>query len=187
MRSRRAWSSDAWLLASFTIRSTSSFDRPLAPLMVIFCSLPVAMSFAATLTMPLASMSKETSTCGTPRGAGGSPTSWNLPSVRVSRASGRSPSSTWTSTLVCVSQAADQDDFVDLSGLDAGVRKRLLDGRHGPLQQVVDQLFELRTRQFDLQMPRPTRVGGDKRQVDVGFHRRGQLDLGFLRAFLQTL
>jgi hypothetical protein len=32
--------------------------------MVIFCSLPVAMSFAVTLTMPLASMSKATSICG---------------------------------------------------------------------------------------------------------------------------
>src|SRR3954463_16162628 len=61
IRSRRAWSSEAWLCASFTIRSTSPFDRPLDPLMVIFCSLPVAMSFAATLTMPLASMSNATS------------------------------------------------------------------------------------------------------------------------------
>ena len=34
---------------------------------------------ACTLTMPLASMSKVTSTWGTPRGAGGIPTSWNWP------------------------------------------------------------------------------------------------------------
>ena len=33
--------------------------------------------------MPLASMSKVTSICGTPRGAGGSPARWNLPSVPV--------------------------------------------------------------------------------------------------------
>ena len=75
--------------------------------MVIFCSLPVAMSFAATLTMPLASMSKVTSTCGTPRGAGGRPTRWNRPSVRLSRASGRSPCSTCTSTLVWLSVAVE--------------------------------------------------------------------------------
>ena len=49
--------------------------------MVIFCSLPVPRSLADTLTMPLASMSNVTSICGTPRGAGGMPTSWNLPSV----------------------------------------------------------------------------------------------------------
>ena len=49
--------------------------------MVIDCSLPVAGSLADTCTMPLASMSKVTSICGTPRGAGGRSTSWNLPSV----------------------------------------------------------------------------------------------------------
>src|SRR6201999_748079 len=36
--------------------------------MRICCSLLVALSFAVTLTMPLASMSNVTSTCGTPRG-----------------------------------------------------------------------------------------------------------------------
>ena len=41
--------------------------------MVIFCSAPVPRSFAETLTMPLASMSNVTSTCGTPRGAGAMP------------------------------------------------------------------------------------------------------------------
>ena len=41
--------------------------------MRICCSLPVALSLAVTLTMPLASMSKVTSICGTPRGAGGMP------------------------------------------------------------------------------------------------------------------
>ncbi len=61
------------------MRSTSSFDRPLEPLMVMVCSLPVALSFATTLTMPLASMSKVTSICGRPRGAGGRPTRWNRP------------------------------------------------------------------------------------------------------------
>src|SRR6266446_6965572 len=35
--------------------------------MVIFCSRPVPMSLAETLTMPLASISKATSTCGMPQ------------------------------------------------------------------------------------------------------------------------
>ena len=59
--------------------------------MVIFCSRPVALSFAETLRMPLASMSKETSICGTPRGAGGMPSSRNWPSSMLSAAIGRSP------------------------------------------------------------------------------------------------
>ena len=49
----------------------SSLFRPLEDVIVIFCSLPVPRSFAETLTMPFASMSKVTSICGTPRGAGG--------------------------------------------------------------------------------------------------------------------
>ena len=41
-------------------------------------SLPVPLSRALTLTIPLASISKVTSTCGTPRGAGGIPPSYNF-------------------------------------------------------------------------------------------------------------
>ena len=50
--------------------------------MRIFCSLPVPKSLAETWTMPLASMSKVTSTWGMPRGAGGMPTRSNRPRVR---------------------------------------------------------------------------------------------------------
>ena len=48
--------------------------------------------------MPFASMSKVTSICGTPCGAGGRSTSWNLPSVLLYIAISRSPWSTWIST-----------------------------------------------------------------------------------------
>jgi hypothetical protein len=81
-------------------------------------------------------------------------------------------------------RSADQHDLVDLAGIDAGVGERLLHRAHRPLQQIVDELFELRARQLDLQVPRPAGVRGDERQVDLGFHRRGQLDLGLLRALL---
>ena len=63
--------------------------------------------------MPLASMSKATSTCGMPRGAGGMPVSWNLPMVRLSRAIWRSPWSTWISTVVWLSSAVENtSDFL---------------------------------------------------------------------------
>ena len=55
--------------------------------------------------MPLASMSNVTSICGTPRGAGGRSTSWNLPSVLLYLAISRSPCSTWISTDGCMSSA----------------------------------------------------------------------------------
>src|SRR5215218_6270706 len=78
--SRRFLSSSACASASFIIRSMSSLGRAEPPVMVIDCSLPVPRSLAVTCTMPLASMSKATSICGTPRGAGGRPVSSNMPS-----------------------------------------------------------------------------------------------------------
>ncbi|MNC57284.1 hypothetical protein D3C75_1069330 [compost metagenome] len=71
--------------------------------MVIFWLLPVPLSVADTLTMPLESMLKVTSICGTPRGAGGISFSMNRPSVLLPFAIARSPCSTWISTLVCMS------------------------------------------------------------------------------------
>ena len=76
--------------------------------MVTFCSLPVALSLAVTFKMPLASMSKVTSTCGIPRGAGGMPSSLKRPSVMLSPAIGRSPCSTWISTAVWLSSAVEK-------------------------------------------------------------------------------
>ena len=55
------------------------------------------------------------------------------------------------------------------------------------LQQVVDELLELRARQLHLQVLRAALIGGDERQVDVGLHHRGELHLGLLRRFLQAL
>jgi hypothetical protein len=74
----------------------SASDRPPDAVIWMLRSAPVALSLAVTLRMPLASMSNVTSICGTPRGAGGMPSSWNLPSVLLSFAIGRSPWVTWT-------------------------------------------------------------------------------------------
>ena len=71
--------------------------------------------------------------------------------------------------------------------IDAGIGQRLSRRADGALQQVVDELLELRARQLHLQMLRPALIGGDERQVDVGLHHRGELHLGLLRRLLQTL
>ena len=76
--------------------------------MRIFCSLPVPRSLAETCTMPFASMSKVTSICGTPRGAGGMPTRSNLPRVRFWLAISRSPCRTWMDTAVWLSEAVEK-------------------------------------------------------------------------------
>ena len=100
-----AGSSSAWSSASLTIFWISASLRPVDDWMTIFCSLPVALSLAETFRMPLASMSKVTSTCGTPRGAGRMPSRMKRPSDLFSVAIGRSPCSTCTSTLVWPSAA----------------------------------------------------------------------------------
>src|SRR5205823_6260014 len=147
--SRRVLSSAAWLSASFTILATSSLLRPDEPAMVIFCSLPVALSLADTLTMPLASMSKVTSICGTPRRAD----SHDL--VRIHALVGLLAEVRLHHLLHFrhAGGSAHQHHFVDLGRIDAGVGHRLADRLHGPLQQVVHQLLELRARQLHRQMP----------------------------------
>ncbi len=106
--SRRDLSSDACCSASRIIRSISFLSSDVEPLIVIFCSLPVAMSFAVTFKMPFASISNVTSTCGSPRGAGAMPSSRNWPSVRLSRANSRSPCNTWMSTADWLSSAVEK-------------------------------------------------------------------------------
>ena len=75
--------------------------------MRMLCSLPVALSLALTFMIPLASTSNVTSIWGIPRGAGAIPSRWNMPKVLQSRAIGRSPCSTWISTLGWLSAAVE--------------------------------------------------------------------------------
>ena len=77
-------------------------------MMRIDCSLPVPRSLAPTCTMPLASMSKVTSTWGTPRGAGGMPTRSKRPSDLLCSANSRSPCSTWIVTAFWLSAAVEK-------------------------------------------------------------------------------
>src|SRR6202165_34634 len=84
--SRRFLSSAALASASLTIFWMSASDSPPDAWIRICCSLPVALSFADTLTMPLASMSKVTSICGIPRGEGGMPIRSNWPRTLLSAA-----------------------------------------------------------------------------------------------------
>ncbi len=56
-----------------------------------------------------------------------------------------------------------------------------------PLQDVFHQLFELRARQFQLQVLGPRSIRCQERQVDVGLLHLRQLDLGFFSGFLHAL
>ena len=83
--------------------------------------------------------------------------------------------------------AADEDDFVDLAGGEAGVLQRLAARLDRPLDQIVDQGFEFGAGQLQGQMLRTRGVGRDVGQVDFGLRRRGQFDLRLFRRFLQAL
>jgi hypothetical protein len=80
-------------------------------------------------------------------------------------------------------RSADEYDLVDLLWIEAGIGERLLDRRHGSAQKIVNQLLELRPRQFHLQMFGPGLISRDKRQIDFGFESRRQLDLGLFSSF----
>ena len=106
--SRRFLSASALASASLTMRSISSSVRPELDLMVMVCSLPVPKSLALTLTIPFLSMSKVTSICGIPRGAGGISVNWKRPRVLLSAAIWRSPWRTCTSTAGWLSAAVEK-------------------------------------------------------------------------------
>ena len=63
------------------------------------CSLLVPRSLAVTVTIPFASISKQTSICGTPAFAIGIPSNLNLPIDLLPEAILRSPCNTFTSTI----------------------------------------------------------------------------------------
>ena len=88
--------------------------------MRMFCSLPVPLSLAVTCRIPFASISKVTSTCGTPRGAGGIPSRYETSEVLLCFAIGRSPCNTLISTLGWLSLAVEKrlDFLVGIVVLD---------------------------------------------------------------------
>src|SRR5207244_3864142 len=203
--SRWLRSSAACDSASLAIFSTSSFASPEDDVMVIFCSLLVARSLAVTLRMPLASISNVTSTCGTPRGAGGMPTSWNTPNRRLSFAMARSPWKTLISTEVWLSAAVENTSLLRVGMVvlrsislvntpprvsipsNTGIRQGLLARAHRALQNVFHHLLEARTRQLHDQVLGTSLIGRDERQIDLDLEQRRELHLGLFGGFLKAL
>ena len=93
-------SSPLYFSALFIISYISLSERPPELWIVIWWSLPVALSLADTFTIPFASMSKPTSIYGTPRGAGGIPDKSNYPNNLLSVAISLSPWKTRIETTV---------------------------------------------------------------------------------------
>ncbi len=72
-------------------------------------------------------------------------------------------------------------------GAHAGVRQRLLARLQRAVDQLADELLQLRARDADRQVLRALGVCRDERQVDLGLLRRRQLDLRALGRFLEPL
>ena len=82
---------------------------------------------------------------------------------------------------------ADQHDLVDFRRIEAGIGQRLLGRSNRLLQQVIDELLELRPRQLHLQVLRTALVRRDEGQVEIGLHDGGELHLRLLSGLLQPL
>mmetsp|Transcript_65304 Transcript_65304/g.172266 ORF Transcript_65304/g.172266 Transcript_65304/m.172266 type:complete len:328 (-) Transcript_65304:154-1137(-) len=88
------------------MRATSSLELRAAVAVIVIDALAlVVLSTAFTERMPLASMSKVTTTCGSPRLARSRPEMVNLPSSWHASVEARSPSKTQMSTSVCQSSS----------------------------------------------------------------------------------
>src|SRR5436853_382819 len=110
------------------------------------CSLPVARSLAETFTMPLASMSKLTSICGTFRDAGRDGCAGRHDLVGVD-ALGRllAPGELLDHLLDHghAGRAADEDHVVDGARVLAPVLDRLVEGPGAGLHEILGHALEL--------------------------------------------
>ena len=83
--------------------------------------------------------------------------------------------------------AADEQHFVDVARLQAGVGQGALARLDAALDQVGHQAFQLGARQGHVQVLGTAGVRRDEGQVDLGLHRRREFLLGVLGGFLQAL
>ncbi len=83
--------------------------------------------------------------------------------------------------------AADQNHFIDFTGIETGILERRAAGPLQFGQQVINQGFEFGPGNLDVQMFGTTGVGGNKRQINLGFHGGGKFHLGLFSSLFQAL
>ena len=82
---------------------------------------------------------------------------------------------------------ADEDHLVDVAGLELRVLQGRQAGGNRLFDQVLDQRLQLGPGQLDVHVLGAGGIGGDEGEVDVRFHRSGELHLRLLRRFLEPL
>ena len=83
--------------------------------------------------------------------------------------------------------AADEHEFVDLVGGEAGVFETVFERLQAAFEKFFADLLHLGAAELHVEVLRAGGVGGDERQVDVDGLRRGERDFGFLGFFLEAL
>lgn len=83
--------------------------------------------------------------------------------------------------------AADQQNFPDVRLGHLRIGQRLLARRDGALDEIANEILQLRARHLQVHVLGSALVHRQVRQVDVGLYRRRQLALCLLRRFLQPL
>jgi hypothetical protein len=83
--------------------------------------------------------------------------------------------------------ATNEDDILDVLGLEAGILEGLADGVNGPRDEGLDQTLELSAGHLGVDVLRAGSVGGNEGKVDVGLEGRRQLNLGLLGSLTDTL
>lgn len=81
----------------------------------------------------------------------------------------------------------DEDNFLDVLGLEVGILESLADGLNGALDKGIHHGLELSTGKLDVDVLGTGGISSDEGKVDVGLERRRKLDLGLLSGLADSL
>ena len=83
--------------------------------------------------------------------------------------------------------AANEDELIDFRGGNTGFLEAIADGFLGALEKLIGELLQLGAGHGELDMLRPSGIGGDEGEVDVEGLAGGKGNLRFLSLLLDAL
>jgi hypothetical protein len=81
----------------------------------------------------------------------------------------------------------DEDDVLNLAGLEVGVLKGLAHGVNSAADERLNKRLELSTGHLEVDVLSTAGISSDERKVDLSLERRRQLNLGLLSSLTNTL
>lgn len=85
------------------------------------------------------------------------------------------------------SHTTNQDDILDLAGLEVGVLQGLANGLDSAADKRVNETLEVAPGHLLVDVLGTAGIGSDEGKVDLSLERRGQLNLGLLSSLTDTL